>query len=148
MAIAAREQRAGDLDGQVEGRAHGDVLTIEIPPRLVRRDRAKLPLRFRRHPNDAQEGPERDMYALFEHRIPFSPVRRQIPDFQRRRGELVGQEAEPHRACEDGGPAVRGGLEVEEIDLQNVAGFGAGDEDGADGRVGGAEVEGREAAGG
>ena len=60
-------------------------------------------------------------------------------------GELIGEEPE---AGEDGGPAVVGGLQVEDVDAEDVARFGARDVDGADDGVGGGEVEGCEGGGG
>ncbi|MPL80474.1 hypothetical protein SDC9_26374 [bioreactor metagenome] len=142
MGVAHREQRALDLDRQVERGARRQIADVEVAADPARRhDR----LRARRGGGDADgaaEGLQRHLAVAAPERL---TGRRCVifPDVQRRFGELVGQQAEARDVCR---PAPGGALflargEAVDRHLQHVAGHRPVNIDGAGDRVDLAEIE-------
>ena len=137
VGVADREQRAGDLDRQVERRAGGQIADVEIAADAARRHHRMQAGLGRREADGAGEGLQRHPAVLAEQRR-LQRVRIVFPDVQRRLLELVGEQAEARNV---GRPAEARGLEALDRDLERVARLGAVDEDRAGDRVDLAEVE-------
>ncbi len=148
MAVACAEERAGDVDGEVQHAADAaQVPAVHVAAGCgVGGDGGQLAFDVGRDADDAEEGVHGHRDAGLEDGAAWSARRggrqegvvAEVPDLELGFRELVRQQAE---SGEEGGPAVVARLELEELDLQHVARLGAFDVHGAEGGVGLREVE-------
>ena len=136
MRVADREQRALDLDRQVELDAFGDVARVHVAADVARRNDAVQARLGRRDADGSGEGPQRHAPARPVHRRREAGV--VVPVMQPRVGELVGEQAE---ARDVAGPAPARRAQRQHRDLERVARLRAVDLDRAGDRVDAAEVE-------
>ena len=135
VAVADREPGAVVEDRQEQRRARGQVAGVHVAAVDVGRDRRERP-RPRRDAQLAAERDDRDADAGEE--LGPLPDRRQAGDLVGRIRELVGEQPE---ARDRRGPAPVGRLEVEQLDLERVAGLRTVDRDGPVDLVDAREVE-------
>src|SRR6266849_5107891 len=128
MAVAHHEQRFGHVDREIEGRARGQVLDVDVAAIGARRHRVELAEAARRPGrHDAEEGCERHLDALGEFRDLALEVEGNHHAAVER--ELVGQPALVHAHGVDAiGHARR---RLQHMHGEDVARRGAGDGDGA-----------------
>ena len=133
--VAGREQRAVDLDRQVQrGPAH-ELARVHVPAEAAgRHDRRRGPGR-RADAHRPHERRQRDRDLVAEARV---VARGDVEDLQVRVGEVVGQQPEPGQ---DRGPAPAARLDVEDLHHERVAGRGALDRDRAGERIHAVPVE-------
>ena len=137
VGIANREQRAGDLDREIERGPGGEVADVHVAADPPGRDDAVRPGLSGRHPDRAAERLERHPRSgtVGGRREAPSVV---APDMERRVGELVGQEPESR---DEGGPSPAHRRERFDRNLEGVARLGPVDIDRAGDRVDLGEIE-------
>jgi len=122
-------------DGQEQGRAGHEVASVHVPAVEVGRDGRARPV-DRRDPDLPAERHDRDANAGQELGTLTGPRDLGDPEIWIR--ELVGQQPEPRDVR---GPAPAGRFELEQVDLEAIAGLGAHDGDRAVDLVDKVEVE-------
>jgi hypothetical protein len=117
--VAAAEERAGHLDGQVERVPRVSWRVSMFPPKAPRRHDRLRAGAGGADAHRAHEGLDRDLDVLAE--VDEVAVG-QVEDPQVGIGEVVGQQPEPGQ---DGRPAPALRVEVEDLDRERVARLGA-----------------------
>ena len=144
MGIADREDRAIDLDRQIQLRAFGNVADVHIAAHIARRDDAVQARLRGGDPNRSAHGLERHAPAgaVHDRCLKAGVV---VPVVQVRVGELVGEQAE---AGDVAGPAPARGAKGQYRDLERIARLRAIDVDRPGDRIDAPEIEFCEVAGG
>jgi hypothetical protein len=124
VAVAARQQSSGDLDGQQQDATHGNIPGVEVAAEAPRRQRRERALRSRRHADLPREGLER--YADPGRELGVRRVCVEVPGVQGRLVELGCQQAE---LGEDGGPPPSSEIDALDRDAQRVSRHGTADFD-------------------
>ena len=124
VAVAAGEEGSGDEDGKVEGGAGGELADVEVAAEGAGRAGAEFAVLCAGDAHDTGEGTEGDDGG----HEGAGGVFVKLPVEEVGVAEVVLEEAE---AFDDAGPAPAVVLGVENVDLEDVAGFGGIDIDGA-----------------
>ncbi len=133
VAVAGEEQGTLGQDGEIEGRAGLQLLVVHVAAEGAGHVRDAAPPGLgRRHRHDAEKGLERQLRAPGQGGDPARPVDPGMDGLIV--GELVGQRAQQRHHGHEAPVLVD--LNVQDVDLQHVAGLGPAHEGGAGQDVG------------
>src|SRR3982075_3520023 len=115
MAIAGREQGAGNVNREVELRAGRQVARVDVASALGRRQHVVGPGFIGRDTHGSAKRLDRDVDVVPQLcRLPIAQI--EIADVGV--GEVGGQQSEP---WEQGSPAPRAWLQLQDLDLEDIA---------------------------